>query len=377
MGGWMRDATRVVRSGLTKAVTGEPLHGSPVFVSTFHTVGEPDDRLYSYGRSHQPTWTDLERAIGEMEVDVGQRPAGVRVFASGLAAVAAVFSSVLRRGDAVVMQQGCYFGARQLLSVMFVPQGVTVRMVAAEALGQVESLRGARLVWVETPANPGMEVADVRAVVAAAKQAGALVAVDNTTATPLGQRPLELGADFSVCSDSKAMNGHSDVLLGHVACRSEELLRKVDQVRTLHGAIAGPMEAWLLLRSLSTLPLRLERMSVSALAVAEFLSGRPEVEDVLYPGLKTNAGHAIAAGQMRHFGPVLGFTLRDKAASEAFLRNAKLVTDTTSFGGVATTAERRARWGGDAVPEGFIRMSVGLEDAQDLIDDFGKALDGI
>lgn len=373
----MRDETRVVRSGLTKAVTGKALHEGPVFVSTFHTVGEPDEKLYSYGRSHQPTWTELERAIGEMEVDAGHTAAGVRVFGSGLAAVAAVFSAVLRPGDTVVVQQGCYFGARHLLSEMFVPQGVTVRTAAAKDLEQVSCLRGARLVWVETPANPGMEVTDVRAVVAAAKQAGALVAVDNTTATPLGQRPLELGADFSVCSDSKAMNGHSDVLLGHVACLEGEFLRKVDLVRTLHGAIAGPMEAWLLLRSLPTLPLRLERMSANALAVAEFLSAGPEVENVLYPGLKTGAHYEVAAGQMQHFGPVLGFTLRDRHAAESFLRNAELVTDTTSFGGVTTTAERRARWGGDAVPEGFIRMSVGLEDVRDLIEDFGRALDGI
>jgi cystathionine gamma-lyase len=238
-------------------------------------------------------------------------------------------------------------------------------------------LKEVRLVWVETPANPGMEIADVRAVVAAAKLSGTLVAVDNTTATPLGQRPLELGADFSVCSDSKAMNGHSDVLLGHVACRDEELLSKVDQARTLGGAVAGPMEAWLLLRSLPTLPLRLERMSASALAVAEFLAARTEVSAVLYPGLPGHPGHAVAARQMRHFGPVLGFSLRDQAAAEAFLARAALVTDTTSFGGVTTTAERRARWGGDAVAAGFIRMSVGLEDAGDLIEDFGRALDGI
>jgi cystathionine gamma-lyase len=373
----MKDSTRVVRSGLTRAETGEPLHESPVFVSTFHTIGEPDERLYSYGRSHQPTWTALERAIGEMEVDAGHQPAGVRVFGSGLAAVGSVFTSVLRPGDRVVVQQGCYFGARQLLNEIFVAQGILVQLVAAPELGRAETLRGARLVWVETPANPGMEVTDIRAVVAAARQEGVLVAVDNTTASPLGQRPLELGADFSVCSDSKAMNGHSDVLLGHVACRDEELLRKVDLVRTLGGAIAGPMEAWLLQRSLPTLPLRLERMSASALAVAEYLSSRPEVRDVLYPGLKACADYPVAAGQMRHFGPVLGFTLRDQEAAEAFLRGAQLVTDTTSFGGITTTAERRARWGGDAVAEGFIRMSVGLEDVSDLIADFGEALDGI
>jgi cystathionine gamma-lyase len=214
-------------------------------------------------------------------------------------------------------------------------------------------------------------------VVAAARQAGALVAVDNTTATPLGQRPLELGADLSVCSDSKAMCGHSDVLLGHVAVRDSELLQKIDRYRELTGGIAGPMEAWLALRSLATLPLRLERMSASALKVAEFLRSRDEVEHVLYPGLPTHLGHAVAAGQMRSFGPVLSFTLAGKQAAERFLSSAELITEATSFGGVTTTAERRARWGHDGVAPGFIRMSVGLEDAGDLIADMEQALDGL
>jgi cystathionine gamma-lyase len=372
----MKDVTRVVRSGLTGAVSGAPLHRGPVFVSTFHTPGDPEVEGYSYGRSHQPTWTDLERAIGDLEVDGGE-PAKVRVFGSGLAAVGAAFGAVLRSGDEVVVQQGCYFGARQVLAEMYVPHGVKVRMVGAAELTRAEAFRGARLIWLETPGNPGLEIADVRAVVRAAKEAGALVAVDNTTATPLGQRPLELGADLSVCSDSKAMCGHSDLLMGHVAVRAEELLEKVDRRRTLGGAIVGPMEAWLALRSLATLPLRLERMSANALAIAEFLRGRREVVEVLYPGLAGHAGHAVAAGQMRYFGPVLSFTLGSKELAQRFLAGAELVTESTSFGGVTTSAERRARWGGDAVAEGFIRMSAGLEDAGDLIADLERALDGL
>jgi cystathionine gamma-lyase len=372
----MKDATRVVRSGLTRAVSGEALHRGPVFVSTFHTPGDPELDGYSYGRSHQPTWTELERAIGELEVNGGE-PAGVRVFGSGLAAVGAAFGAVLRPGDEVVVQVGCYFGARQVLQEMFVPNGVRVRMVGVGDVVSAEVLRGARLVWMETPGNPGLEIADVKAVVRAAREVGALVAVDNTTATPYGQRPLELGADLSVCSDSKAMCGHSDLLMGHVATRHQGLLEKVDRLRTLGGAIAGPMEAWLALRSLATLPLRLERMSASALELATFLQGRQQVSEVLYPGLPGHPGHAVAKAQMRYFGPVLSFTLESKAGAQKFLSAAKLVTEATSFGGVTTTAERRARWGGDAVAEGFIRMSVGLEDVRDLIEDFGRALDGI
>jgi cystathionine gamma-lyase len=373
----MKDATRAVRSGLTAAKAGRELHTGPVFVSTFHTPGDASAVEYSYARAHQPTWTELERAIGELEVDAGSEPAGARVFASGLAAVAALFGTVLRAGDTVVVQEGCYYGARNVLRELFEPHGVTVRLVAASELADRERLAGAKLVWVETPGNPRLEVVDVRTVVAAAREVGALVAVDNTTGTPLGQKPLELGADFSVCSDTKAMGGHSDVLMGHVAVRDAALLAGIDRYRLLGGAIVGPMEAWLMLRSLATLPLRLERMSASALAVARFLATRAEVSEVLYPGLRSHSGHAVAVGQMRYFGPVLSFTLADKGAAERFLAGAELVTEATSFGGVVTTAERRARWGGDAVAEGLVRMSVGVEDVEDLIEDIGRALDGI
>ena len=372
----MRDATRAVRSSLTLPVTGEPLHRGPVFVSTFHTPGEPQPEDYSYARSHQPTWTDLERALGQLEV-YGLEPAAVRVFSSGLAAVGAVFGATLRAGDEVIVQENCYFGARQVLNEIFVPMGIRLRMLPPGELSSPQALQGARLVWLETPGNPGLEIMDIRAVSNAAKISGALVAVDNTTATPYAQRPLELGADFSVCSDSKAMSGHSDLLLGHVATRIPEFLSKIDRWRTLGGAVPGPMEAWLLLRSLATLPLRLERMSASALALATFLSASPAVTGVLYPGLCSSEGHAIAAGQMRHFGPVLSFTLAHKAAAQQFLARATLITEATSFGGVTTTAERRARWGGDAVADGFIRMSVGLEDPEDLIEDVRQALNGV
>jgi cystathionine gamma-lyase len=222
-----------------------------------------------------------------------------------------------------------------------------------------------------------MDVYDIRAMSETAHAAGALVAVDNTTPTPMGQRPLALGADFSVASDTKALIGHGDVLLGHVAARDEALLKKIDRWRTLTGGIVGPMEAWLALRSIVTLPLRLERSSENALAIAEFLGTRREVGCVMYPGLKTHPGYEIARRQMSYFGPVLSFVLRDKTAADTFLSKTKLVTDATSFGGVVTTAERRAKWGGDAVSEGFIRMSVGCEAVEDLIEDIGLALDAV
>ncbi len=371
----MREATRVIRSTLMKPVPGEPLHAGPVFAAPFHVVGDPGMTPYTYGRSHNPTWTELERAIGQMEMADGRETAGVRCFGSGMAAVAAAFGATLQAGDTVVLAAGMYFMARQLLEEMYVPAGVRIRTVPAAELTQPAAVAGARLVWLETPSNPELEVTEIAAVCRAAHHAGALVACDNTTSTPLGQRPLELGADLSVCSDSKAMSGGSDLVIGHVATRDAMLLARVDRQRTLVGGIAGPMEAWLLLRSLATLPLRLTQSSANALALARFLNTREEVSRVLYPGLKTHAGYEIAAAQMRHFGPVLSFTLRDQAAAERFLKRAELITQATSFGGVATTAERRARWGHDEISPGFIRLSAGCEDEQDLLEDCLQALE--
>jgi cystathionine gamma-lyase len=255
--------------------------------------------------------------------------------------------------------------------------GVVLRMAPTAGNAQAELLEGARLLWLETPSNPGMEICDIAMLSEAAHRAGALVAVDNTTPTPLGQLPLALGADFSVASDTKAMTGHSDLMIGHVATRDIELRAKIDQWRTLTGGILGPMEAWLALRSIATLPLRLERSCENAQRIAEFLATRSEVVSVMYPGLPSHPGHKIAAKQMRYFGPVLSFVLRDKSAAETFLSRAKLLTEATSFGGVATTAERRARWGGDAIADGFIRMSAGCEAVEDLIEDMAQALDAI
>jgi cystathionine gamma-lyase len=382
----MHDSTKVVRSTLNPVVPGDPLHPGPVFAAPYHTPGDPTEAPYSYARSHNPTWTALERMIAQMESGefaaghplAGQKyRANALVFASGMAACAAVFGAVLRPGDIAVLPGNAYFAARSLMNDYFVKMGVQVKYAATANNAQAEHLPGARLLWIETPSNPTMDVADIAALCEQAHAAGALVAVDNTTATPLSQRPLALGADFSVASDTKSMTGHSDILLGHVATRDLELRQKIEEWRTLVGGVLGPMEAWLAFRSIGTLPLRLERSSQNAMRIAEFLSTQPKVKSVLYPGLKNHPGHDIAARQMKYFGAVLSFELADKAAAETFFANAKLVTEATSFGGTCTCAERRARWGGDAVGEGFIRLSAGIEDADDLIADIGHALEAL
>lgn len=365
------DGTRAVRAGLPDPVKYEPPLPGPVFAAHFHLPGEPTGP-YTYGRDENPTWTRLERAIGELEAP-GEAVETV-VFSSGMAAVSAVLLSQLRSGDAVVLPSDGY-QALPLVRDQLEAYGIEVRTAPTGGDAQLAVLDGARLLWIETPSNPGLDVCDVRRLSEAAHAAGALVAVDNTLATPLGQRPLELGADFSVASDTKGMTGHGDLLLGHVTCRDTDLAAGVRRWRKIVGAIPGPMEAWLAHRSLATLHLRADRQCANALALARTLADRPEVTGLRYPGLATDPSHTIASRQMRRFGCVVSFVLPDRAHAERFLAELRLVDDATSFGGVRSTAERRGRWGGDAVPEGFVRFSAGAEDAEDLVADVLRALD--
>ncbi|AWL39536.1 MULTISPECIES: cystathionine gamma-lyase [Streptomyces] len=365
------DGTRAVRAGLPAPRQYEPTLPGPVFAAHFHLSGEPVGP-YTYGRDTNPTWTLLEQAIGELEAPGEQ--VETTVFASGMAAVSAVLLSGARAGDVVVLPDDGY-QALPLVREQLEAYGVQVRTAPTGGDAQLRALDGAKLLWLETPCNPGLDVCDVRRLVAAAHGAGTLVAVDNTLATPLGQRPLKLGADFSVASDTKAMTGHGDLLLGHVTCKDPELSAGVRRWRKVVGAIPGPMEAWLAHRSLSTLQLRVDRQCGTALALAEFLSGRTDVAGLRYPGLPTDPSYPTAVRQMRRFGSVVSFVLADKDTAERFLAGLRLVDDATSFGSVRSTAERRARWGGDAVPEGFIRLSVGAEDPEDLLADVENALD--
>ncbi|MEU1345689.1 cystathionine gamma-lyase [Streptomyces sp. NPDC005775] len=366
----MGDGTRAVRAGLPEPQQYEPTLPGPVFAAHYHLSGEPTGP-YTYGRDTNPTWTHLERAIGELEAP--GEDALTTVFASGMAAVSAVLLSQVSAGDVVVLPDDGY-QALVLVREQLEAFGVEVRTAPTAGDAQLDLLEGAKLLWIETPSNPGLDVCDVRRLVEAAHAGGTLVAVDNTLATPLGQRPLELGADFSVASDTKGMTGHGDILLGHVTCLDPELAAGVRRWRKVVGAIPGPMEAWLAHRSLATLELRIERQCANALLLAEALAEHPEVSGLRYPGLPSDPSHPNAVRQMRRFGSVVSFVLADRGTAERFLLALRLVEDATSFGGVRSTAERRARWGGDAVPEGFIRFSVGAEDPADLVADVERAL---
>lgn len=364
----MKDSTRTIWAGLRELKQGQPFMAGPVFAGTYKAAGEPASSPFTYGRFHNPTWTDFENALSDLE------QTQTVVFASGMAAVASVFGTVLSPGDVLVMPSDSYYTARLLASSFFEKIGIQLRLAPTADNAQKEQLYGARLLWIESPSNPGLDVCDITELANAAHEKGILMAVDNTTATILGQDPIALGADFSVASDTKALTGHSDIVLGHVAVRNAAWLDRIRTWRTQMGAIPGPMEVWLAHRSLSTLALRLERQCLNALAIVGFLANRKDVVVVRYPGLESDPAYPVAKKQMKRFGPVVSFTLSDRSTAEKFLASCQVVKEATSFGGVHSTAERRARWGGDTIPEGFIRFSAGCEDTEDLLEDLEQAL---
>jgi cystathionine gamma-lyase len=356
-------STRAVRAGLPAAEQGAPLLPGPVLAAPFHAQGDLDTAPFRYTRDANPTWSAVEAALGSLE------EADSVLFSSGMAAVCAVLEPALGAGDVLVAVRDGYPGVRGVAADRVAPRGVEVRLVPTDTEAIVAACDGATLVWVETPCNPALDVCDIAAVAEATHDAGGRLAVDNTLATPLGQRPLDHGADAVMYSATKALSGHSDLVLGAVTTRDPGWVDALRRHRSQGGAIAGPFEAWLLHRSLATLELRLERQTENALALARFLRERPEVLEVRHP-----ADDPVAVRQMRRFGPLVGFTLDGAARAQRFLAALDLVAEATSFGGVHSSAERRARWGTDDVADGFIRFSAGCEDAADLLADVEQAL---
>ena len=364
----MHRDTMILEAGYPAPTTAGAFVPPLQFSSTFTAPGDPSRHQFTYGRFHNPTWAVWEEALGIL--DGGHAVS----FASGMAAVSAVFGISVRPGDLVVLPADSYFTTRVLASNWLSKIGVQVRLAPTRNDAQAEVLEGARLLWVETPANPKLDVCDIRHLADVARAHGVQVAVDNTTATAYLQQPLKLGADYVVASDTKALTGHSDLVLGHVATADEERAAALREWRTQHGAIPGPMETWLAHRSLATLPLRLTRQCASAMQLAELLSVDSGVCAVYYPGMPDHPGHTVATRQMSSFGPVVSFDLGTRERAEAFLRALRIVREATSFGGVHSTAERRARWGGDAISEGFIRFSAGCEAVEDLLEDVAQSL---
>ena len=365
----MHRDTAILHAGYRGADEAGPFRAGPQFSSTYTSPGDPAGHALTYGRFHNPTWSAWERALGELEGG-GEAVA----FASGMAAVAAVLGVSLAPGDTVVLPSDCYYTVRMLASNWLERNGVHVRLAPTGGDRPTATLEGARLLWLETPSNPQLDVCDVAALAQRAASLGIDTVVDNTTATAYLQRPLLLGATYVVSSDTKALTGHSDLVLGHVATTDPQRAAAIRTWRTQHGAIPGPMEVWLAHRSLATLALRLRQQCATALTLARRLAAHPRVSGVRYPGLPDHPGHDIAVRQMDAFGSVIAFELPTAARADLFLRSLRLVREATSFGGVHSTAERRARWGGDAVAEGFIRFSVGCEATEDLVADVEQAL---
>jgi cystathionine beta-lyase/cystathionine gamma-synthase len=317
--------------------SGDPMVAPPVLSSALVSAGEPQPG--DYGRGGNPTWAALEQALGRIE------DADAVLFSSGQAASMALMLVLATGRDTIVLPDDGYYNTRTLASLLR-PHGATATAVDQLDLAAVEHelRRGSSVLWAESPTNPLLRVADLAA---------------------LGQLA------------TKSASGHSDVILGAVMTRDQSLAAELRSWRTLGGGIAGPMEAWLATRGLKTLPLRIERQSASALAIAGFLAAHPRVRAAHYPGLP-GPGLATAQAQMpRGFGPLLSFELDGTAAeADAVVAATRLIVPATSFGGADSTWERRGRWPGESAPESLIRLSAGLEPAADLIADISAALGG-
>jgi cystathionine gamma-synthase len=347
---------------------GEPVVQPPALAAILASQGEPG--AADYGRGGNPTWAALEDTLGAIE------NGRAVVFASGQAASMALMLALARDRDRILLPQDGYYNARALAEQLQ-PHGAVPVYVDQDDFPIIEHELGAgrAVLWAESPTNPLLRVADLTALAGLAAAADAPMVVDNTVATGLLQQPLELGALASLCSLTKAASGHSDVLAGAVVTRDPDLVDELRGWRSLGGGVLGPMEAWLALRGLKTLPLRIERQSATAQTIAAHLATHPQVTAVHYPGSRPET-LALARAQMpRGFGPLLSFEVDGgAAAADAVVAAATLIAPATSFGGVESTWERRSRWRGESAPPALIRLSVGIEPTADLVTDIDRAL---
>lgn len=366
-------ATAVVSLGRPPRENDGSLNPSITLTSTYHGALSPAAGERVYARFANPSWDPLEEAVATLE---GSGIPGV-AFASGMAAVASVFSLVPIGGIAVVPSSS-YSGTIGLARQLHANGALRLREVDPTQVDEtVAAMEGADLVWLESPTNPMLDVLDLTYLVTASKAAGAIAVVDNTFATPLRQRPFEFGADIVVHSATKFISGHSDVILGLALARDEEIRGRLHSYRTLHGAIPGPFEAWLALRGLRTLAVRLDRAESNAAEIASRLMGSAEISRVRYPGLAGDPGHQLAVKQMTGFGALVSIEfVGEVSAAERFVTSLSLITPATSLGGVETLAERRRRQPAEPVqvPASLVRLSFGIEHVEDLWRDISAAL---
>lgn len=344
-------ATVAVSAGRPAPIPDAPLNAPLVPASTYIAGGDRE-----YGRYANPTWEGFETVLGQLE---GGRALS---FASGLGAVAAILDLVTP-GEAVVVPRHAYNGTLVQLDEGQQRGRLKVRPVDVEdTAAVVAACTDAAILWIESPTNPALEVADISALAAAGHEAGATVVVDNTFATPLAQQPLALGADIVVHSATKYLSGHSDALLGAIVTADDEVFRALDQRRRVLGAVPGVLESWLAVRGIRTLHVRYERAQANAQQLADRLRDHPAVERVRYPGFGAVVAFELSAGPL---------------AADLLTRSGQLVVHATSLGGVESTWERRRRWATEptTIPEALVRLSVGIEDVEDLWADVARALD--
>lgn len=356
----------------------DPVTGAvaqPIHLSTTY-ARRPDGELmgdFSYARSGNPTRASLEAALARLE-----NGAAAFAYASGVAAIAALFQT-LEPGEHAVLPRDVYHGTRALLRVT-ATRGLETSCVDIDDLSQVEdALRpNTRLIFLETPSNPMLRITDIRSLVEIARRAGVRVAIDNTWATPVFQRPLELGVDYSIHSSTKYFGGHSDVLGGALVCRSDDAhTARLRELQRTMGAIPAPFDCWLVRRGLMTLPLRVRAQTETAGRIAAHLHEHPAVSAVHYPGLPSHPGHPTASRQMSGYGSMLSVELKGgEAAAEAAVSRVRLFTVATSLGSVESLIEHRYRVEGpeSQTPRSLLRLSIGLEHPDDLIADLENAL---
>ena len=365
-GSEQRPETIAITAG-RPAITPDSALNPPISLNSTFTSGGP----IGYGRYGNETWTALEAAIGALEG--GQTLS----YSSGMAAVSAVFSTLPAGAKVVASNQG-YSGVMTLLGNLTAAKKINSTLVSiADTDEVIAALDGAHLLWLESPTNPSLDIADLPALIKAAKSRNITVAVDNTFATALVQKPLSMGADIVMNSVTKYLAGHSDLILGSLSTNSPVQLKALEDARKFNGAIPGPFEAWLALRGIRTFPIRFARASENALELAKRLSEHPLVTRVRYPGLPTDPQHAKAKSFMKGFGAIVSFEYAGSAqATDRVCESSKIVTYATSLGGVESLWERRRRWPIESasVPESLIRLSVGCEDVEDLWADIDAAL---
>jgi cystathionine beta-lyase/cystathionine gamma-synthase len=373
----MEFETRAIHEGQEP----DPATGSvtvPIYqTSTYAQEAVGRHKGYDYSRGANPTRTALQSCLASLE----GAEHGI-AFASGLGAVTTIMH-LLTPGDRVVLIADVYGGVYRMTSQIYEPKGYAFDYLpAAEFPSLADHLDDrTRIVWIESPSNPMLNVVDIRAAAEAAHAAGALVVVDNTFATPYLQRPLELGGDIVVHSTTKYLGGHSDVIGGFAATNDPTIAERLTFLQKSLGAVPGPFDCWLVLRGIKTLAVRMRQHCESARAVAYMLSRHPRVERVLYPGLPTHPGHEIAARQMRDFGGMMSFLAESEEEAIALVARTKVFELAESLGGVESLIEHPARMthastadAPFAAPPNLVRLSVGLESAHDLIADLESAL---